>query len=364
MTTKSAGEAKTMAELLARAGKKVQNFTVGQRVKAKLISKNSTSVIFDVGGKSEGIVKEKGYTDAKEFIETLKAGDEVMVTVLVPETRDGLTILALKDAMNDITWEKANDALKKDQEVVVLGKGVGTSGFLVNYEGLEGFIPMSQIGKAVSSDLENMVGKYFKAKIIEVDRTQNKIVLSEKEVSEAGDIKLAKEAEKSVKEGEIYDGVVTTVAGFGVFVKFDVPVKKEKAHLEGLVHVSEISYKKVAVPSDVLKIGDKVKVRVLASRDGKLALSIKQAEENPWTKAEGKYKVEAKVKGKVSKISDFGVFVELEPGVEGLIHITKIPPTKKYEVGHEVDCIIEEVNIKDKRISLSPVLTSIPLGYK
>lgn len=350
----------TMADLLAKSKSKVSIFTKGQRVEATVLSKSPNLVVFDIGGKSEGLVKEKAYTDAKEFIETLKVGDKVKVTVLVPETRDGTIILALKDAIRDIAWVDLASAMEKEEEVPVLGRGVNASGFVVDVFGVEGFIPTSQMGKEALAEAQNLVGKYFKAKVMEVDRVNNKVVLSEKEVSEAGDIKLAKEALKKVKEGDIYDGVVTTVAPFGAFVK----IKVGKAELEGLVHVSEISYKKVALPSDVLKEGDKVQVKVLASHVGKLALSMKQALKDPWLEVEKKYKAEDKITGKVVRLSDFGVFVELEPGIEGLIHITKIPPTQKLTVGQEVRCVIEEVNAKDKRIALGLVLTSIPLGYK
>jgi len=354
----------TMAELLARAGSKVQKFNKGQRVDATVLSKSETAVIFDIGGKSEGIVKEKAYTDAREYIEGLKAGDKVLVTILVPETRDGITILGLKDAMRDTSWKRLEEAKKTGEAIPVLGKGAQAAGFVVDAYGIEGFIPMSQMGAEVTKNAQSLVGKYFKAKIIEVDKMNNKIVLSEKEISEAGDIALAKEAAKNVKEGEIYDGEVTTVAPFGAFVKIEVPVKKKKAHIEGLVHVSEIAWGKTNLPSDVLAVGDKVKVRVLASREGKLALSIKQAGKDPWSEVEAKYKAEDKVTGKIVRISDFGAFVELEPGVEGLIHITKIPPTQKINAGDEVRCTVEEVNIKDKRIALGLVLTSVPVGYK
>lgn len=350
----------TMAELLAKHKSSVAQFTKGQRVKATLLSKTPEALIFDVGGKSEGIVKEKAYTDAKEFIEGLKVGDSVEVTVLVPETRDGITILALKDAMKDISWKKLEDAKEKGEEVPVLGKETNASGIVVDVMGIEGFIPMSQIGSETAKELASLVNKYFKAKVMEVSKVNRKIVLSEKEVSEAGDIKLAKEAMKKIKEGEIYDGVVTTVASFGVFVK----IKVDKAHLEGLVHVSEISYTKVNLPSDVLKVGDEVKVKVLNSRDGKMALSIKQAQKDPWSEAAKEFKKDDKVTGKVTRISDFGAFVLLKEGIEGLIHITKIPPTHKIVVGQEVKCVVEDVNVKDKRISLGLVLTSVPLGYK
>ncbi len=358
-TTKSSGEP-TMADLLSRAKSKAQTFIKGQRVPATVISKSDTSVIFDIGGKSEGIVKEKGYTDAKEFIGTLKVGDEVLVTVLVPETREGTTIVALKDAMKDISWKVLEEDKKSGEAVPVLGKGVGAPGFVVDVLGIEGFIPTSQLGREVAANPQSLIGKYFKAKVMEVDKSNNKVVLSEKEISEAGDIAASKKALAGIKEGEIYEGVATTVAPFGAFVK----IKVGKASVEGLVHVSELSYSRVNLPSDVIKEGDEVKVKVLASRDGKLALSIKQAKVDPWSEVEKKFKPEDKVTGKVVRISDFGAFIELTPGVEGLIHITKIPPTQKLTVGQEVKCVVEEVNVKDKRIALGLVLTSIPVGYK
>ena len=365
MTTKTTSKKEpTMAELLAGAKNKIQRFTKGQRVEATVLSKSPTNVIFDVGGKSEGIVKEKGYSDAKEYIEGIKAGDRVMVTILVPETRDGITILGLKDAMKDVSWIKLEKAKETGEAVPVFGKGVSAPGFVVDVFGIEGFIPTSQLGKEVAKNPQNLVEKYFKAKVMEVDKMNNKVVLSEKEISEAGNIALTKEALKNIKEGDIYDGVVTTVATFGAFVKISVPVKKEKAEVEGLVHVSELSFSRVNLPSDVVKVGDAVKVKVLAAHDGKLALSMKQALKDPWEGIEKKFKAEDKVTGKIVRASDFGYFVELTPGVEGLIHITQVPPSMKLAVGQEVKCTVEEVNVKDKRIALGLVLTSIPLGYK
>lgn len=363
MTAKSSKDM-TMAELLARHAHKITNLTAGQRIKAKVVSITPAEVILDIGAKSEGIVKEKGYQEAKELIGSLKVGQEVLATVLVPESRDGTIVMALRDAMHDITWDRLIKAQKEGSEVAVIGRGMTPSGFNVEVEGLSGFIPTSQMGKEASANPQKLVGHGFKTKVIEVDKTQNKIVLSEKEVSEAEDIANAKKVMKSVKEGDIYEGVVTTVANFGCFVKFEAGKGKEKASLEGLVHVSEMSYSRVANPHDFIETGDKVKVKVLAARDGKLALSMKQALKDPWSGVEVRYKADQKVEGRVVRISDFGAFVELEPGVEGLIHITKIPPTQKLEVGQIVKCEVEEVNLKDKRIALDLVLTSVPVGYK
>ncbi len=364
-TTKSTSKKElTMAELLAHAKNKIQMFSKGQRVESTVLSKSSSLVVFDIGGKSEGLVKGKGYVDAKEYIEGLKVGDKVSVTILVPESRDGTIVLGLKDAMHDISWDKLEEAKKSGEAVPVLGRGVGAPGFVVEVMGIEGFIPTSQMGKEITGNAQNLVGKYFKARVMEVDKAGKKVVLSEKEVSEAGDIALIKEALKKIKEGDVYEGTVTTVAPFGAFVKIEVPVKKGTAGVEGLVHVSELSFSRVNLPSDVVAVGDKVSVKVLAAHDGKLALSIKKAMKDPWAEVEKKYKPEDKVTGKVVRVSDFGFFVELTPGVEGLIHITQVPPSVKLTVGSEVKCSVEEVNVKDKRIALGLVLTTAPVGYK
>lgn len=351
----------TMADLLKKAARPVLGFSSGQKIKGKVVSINTKSVVIDIGGKSEGVVTEEAFSEARDFVKTLKVGDEAMVTVIVPETKEGAVLLSLRHAAQGASWNSLEEARNKGAEVVVLGKAVNPSGITALVEGVTGFIPTSQLGAEASKSPQNLVGKYFKVKIIEVDKNSNKVVLSEKEVSEAESIKKSKEAIEKVKEGEVYDGEVTTVSGFGCFVKIEIG---KGTSVEGLVHVSEIAWNKIGHPSEVVKEGQKVKVKVIGKRDGRLSLSMKGAEKNPWEMVSEKYKKEDKVKGKVTRMSDFGAFVELEPGVEGLIHITKIPPATKLSEGQEVNCVIEEIDTKKKKLSLGLVLTSKPIGYK
>lgn len=351
----------TMADLLAKAGKKLVSYSVGQKIRAKVVSKTHKSLILDIGGKSEGIVTEKAFIEARDFIKTLKVGDEVTASVLIPESRDGNVVLSLRQAMYGAAWEKLEKARDAKEAVAVYGKGVNPSGVAVDCEGVGGFIPGAQLGREVSKNPQSLVGKYFKAVPIEVDRTFNKLVLSEKEVSEASDIKAAGEAILKVKEGDIYKGIVTTVANFGCFVKIEIDKGREA---EGLVHISELSWGRVERVTDVVNKGDEVKIKVIGKKDGKLAFSIKQALKDPWEEASRKYKQEEKIKGKVVRLSDFGAFVELEPGIEGLIHITKIPPATRIKEGNEVNCYVEEIDTKSKKLSLGLILTSKPLGYK
>src|SRR3989304_6499739 len=170
-----------MAELLASAQNKITAFSSGQKVRGIVTSKNSKSLILDIGGKSEGIVAEKAFIEGRDFIKTLKKGDSVTATVIIPETREGVVLLSVRDAAFDASWERLEKAEEVGVPVAVFGKGVNPSGVTVEVEGLTGFIPGSQLGKEASKNSQNLVGKYFKAVILEVDRLANKIILSEKE---------------------------------------------------------------------------------------------------------------------------------------------------------------------------------------
>ena len=355
-----------MEELLAQSGGKIHAYTRGEKIEGVVVGITNKKVALDIGGKSEGLVAEKAFDEAKEFIKTLKPGDKVLATVIIPESPDGTTILSFRHAAQDSSWKKLEDSLTKGTPVEARVRGVNPSGVNVEIDGLSGFIPGSQLGKSVSKNIQNMIGRSLQVKAIEVSRQQNRIVLSEKAVSEASQIETAKKALGVIKEGEIYDGEVTSVLDFGCFVKVMVgdKGKKKKTELEGLVHVSELSWKKVDSPSDIVASGDKIKVKVIGKEKGKLSLSVKQAQKDPWDDIDKRYIKDAKVKGEVVKISDFGVFIQIEPGVEGLVHLTKIPPGKKLGKGDKVDCYVEEIDKATRRLSLGLVLTQKPVGYK
>lgn len=363
-----------MEELLKKYGNDAANYSPGDMVEGTIVEINTDSVILDVAGKNEGIVAEKAFAEAKDFIKTLKVGDKITARVLITETPDGYTVLSFRKAMYDAAWSKIEKAQKKQLPLPVYGKSVKSAGVVVDIEGMSGFIPNSQIGEEAAENPESLVGEYFKVVIIDADRNNQKIILSERVVSDEESIEQQKKALNKLKVGELYDGVVTTIADFGCFVSINVKLtakdvgrgaKKGKTiSVEGLVHISELSWDKVKKVSDVVSEGKEVKVRVIGIADNKLALSIKQAQEDPWDKAAKKYKVDKKVKGTVRKLSDFGAFVRLEPGIEGLIHLTKIPPDQKLKVGDEVNVYIEEIDSKNKKISLGLVLTAKPVGYR
>ena len=170
MTSKTKSESTmTMADLLAKSASKIQGYTLGDKVRATVLSKTPKMLILDIGGKSEGVVTEKAFQEAKEFIRTLNVGDTVTAMVLVPETREGNVLLSLRQASADAAWAILEQAQKANSPLVVLGKGANTSGVAVEVEGMQGFIPSSQLGRDTAKNPESLIGKYFKAIIIDLD---------------------------------------------------------------------------------------------------------------------------------------------------------------------------------------------------
>ncbi len=362
MTIKTASTkaASNMEELLAKSSFKVKGFSRGEKVSAKFVGMAGRSAIFDLGAKSEGVISGIYFEDSKDFVRGLKPGNVVTLTVIEPETREGVVLLSARAAAADSVWERFETMKREGKEHSVVVKSVTGAGASIELEGVSAFVPASQLGKAALAEGDKLAGKTIRVKVVEVDKSKRRVLASEKAVSEAGAEEEIKQAIKTLKQGEIYDGVVKQLTTFGAFVA----VAAGKTEVEGLVHVSELSWEKNIKPEDIVAVGDRVKVKILGPRDGKLSLSIKQAQKDPWEGIENKFKVEDKLKGKITKQSDFGVFVELLPGVEGLIHVTKIPPATKLEKGKEVDVYIEEIDPKAKKISLGLVLTSKPIGYK
>ncbi|KKS77006.1 MAG: 30S ribosomal protein S1 [Candidatus Woesebacteria bacterium GW2011_GWB1_43_14] len=351
----------TMAELLLRSPLEIHGFKRGQKVKAKLIGLEKSQADFNIGGKTEGVIRGIYYTETRGFLKTLKKSETVELVVIDPETFDGHVLLSARHAARAQFWSRLTDLKKTGGTLTVCGISVNDRGVSVEVDSMSAFVPVSQLGKVASRDPEKLVGQTFLVKVLEVDPEKQRLVLSERAVSEASEIKRTQKAIKSVKEGDVFKGVVTTVTSFGVFVE----IKVNKVPVEGLVHVSELSWAKVSDPREFLREGDTVEVQVLHVEDGKLALSMKQAQGDPWVEIEKKYKPEDRLKGKIVKVSNFGVFVELTPGIEGLIHMTKIPPGTALKKGQELNCYIEDVDSKSRKISLGLIVTSSkPIGYK
>jgi len=235
--------------------------------------------------------------------------------------------------------------------------------------GVRGFIPSSQFGHRFLGKLKELQNRVFKAKVIEVDQEKNRLIFSEKAVSEMALLAQKKKVLKKVKAQGIYEGIVSGIMPFGIFVRVPITIaksSKEEVFLEGLVHISEVSWEKVNDLNKLFHPGQKVKVKVLNIDEklAKLNLSIKQLSSDPWLTLVKKYSKDKKAEGEVIRLVSFGAFVQLEPGIEGLIHISKIPADYDIKVGKKVNVYIENIEPEKRRMSLSLVLTEKPVGYK
>lgn len=356
----------TMAELLAATKHKINTYKRGDVVKGRVAAIVGRTMFVDVGGKTEGILGDREFDMAKEYLESLKVGDEVSGVVISQENDSGQIILSLKRAADDSRWKSFEEAHENGTTITVKGREINKSGLLVDAEGLVGFIPSSQFSRELSESPAALVGKPIKVQVIEVDREQNRLVLSEKAVTEAVEIEERKKLLKLVKIGTSYDGTVTGIVPFGAFIQVKVGKGAKAVELEGLVHISEISWEKVDDVHLVLKESQEVEVQVIGIDEatGKLALSLKKMSDDPWKEIVKDYPVDSKHNGKVVKVAPYGVFVNLKSGIEGLIHASKMPAEAAFKEGQELEVFIESIDTDKRRLSLGVVLSAKPVDYK
>lgn len=342
-----------MGKLLEKTAAKVKNLRPGDVVEGRVLSKRADELILDIGAKSEGVVTGRELEDEAATFAKLKVGDKVLATVIQSEDNRGLVLLSLKKAEAERDWREASKAYAEEKilEVEIIGPNRG--GVVARWGSLRGFIPFSHLSLAnkMLANSGKFVGKTVKAKIIELDRNLDRLVLSEREALSEGEKAEEQYSLRKIKVGERYEGTVTSVTPFAAFVQFRPA--KDQDFLEGMVHVSELSWEKVASAPKVVKPGDSLSVEVVevSPEDGRVMLSHRKTLPNPWEKVAEKYPVGIKVKGTVTKITDFGAFVGLEPGIEGLIHVTET--TGPLAEGDEVEARILEVDPKKQKIALS-----------
>lgn len=353
----------TMEELLAQTSYQPKGLSRGETVRGTVTEKTKRALFIDFGGKSEGIIIEKELKLAQDLVDKIEVGDKIKAAVVQVENDQGQILLSLRKQALNQRWQEFEEKLKTSEPVKVIGRDVNRGGLVVEVSGTQGFIPSSQFGSKLADQIEDLIGKTLKVKPIEVNREKNRLIFSEKEISEAKVMAAQAAALKEIKTGDTFKGEVTGVMPFGLFVKIEA---QGGTKLEGLVHISEISWEKVEDPADHYKERDEVKVKVLAvdKKSGKLNLSIKQLTPDPWEGVEKKYRPDTKVKGKVVRLAPFGAFVNLEPGVDGLIHISKIPAERSLKIEDQVNCYIESVDPEARRLSLGLVLKEKPVGYK
>ena len=328
-----------------------KRFAEGEVVTGRVISIDKDHVLVDIGYKSEGQVRIQEFTDQSGNV-TAKVGDAIEVMVEWWDDEDERVLLSKDKAANIKVWE----AVKKSYDEEGTVKGTITNrvkgGFSVDI-GVPGFLPGSQADLRPIRNLDDMVGKEFDFKILKYNRKRSNIVLSrrailEKELEEKRSATL-----KTIHEGKVVEGAVKNITEYGVFL--------DLGGVDGLLHITDISWGRVKHPSELFSIGDPITVKILNLdlENERVSLGMKQLNEDPWTTASEKYAVGSRVTGRVVSLTDYGAFIELEEGIEGLIHVSEMSwtrkirhPSKVVSVGEEVEAVVLDIKPESRRISL------------
>lgn len=329
-----------------------------QEVTAKIISISKKGVLFDIGGKSPAVLGNLEVSQLATYLPYLKIGDRIKVKIISEESRMGFPVVSLQKFFEKGKWEILEEKKEKEEEIEVVCGEYGKGGVFVDFMGIRGVIPKIQLIEPYFSQPEKLEGERIKVKILEVNREKNRLVVSQKAAALKISQKELKKKFDKVVVGKIYQAKVISVSEFGIFCEVD--------GVEGLVHISEISWEKVSDPRAFVKPGQTISVMVVEKNpnDLKLNLSLKRLLPDPWEKLEEKYSKDQEIEAEVVRLEKYGVFVRLEPGVEGLIHISKLTGEENIEVGQKVKVFIEKVNKKNRRMSLILAKKAKPVMYR
>jgi len=330
-----------------------KEFEPDKIVQGKVLNINNDSVIIDVGYKSEGEVP------ISEFEDLPKIGDEVSVLLEAVEDDSGTVVLSKKKADRIKGWEELIQT-KKESDVVE-GKVVRKiKGGLLLDVGVPVFLPASQIDIRRTGDISDYIGRTLQAQIIKIDETRMNIVVSRRRLIEDERKKMKEKLLEELEEGQLRQGVVKNIADFGVFV--------DLGGIDGLLHITDMSWGRISHPSELVSIDDQIEVKILKldRKKERIALGLKQKTESPWTSIEEKYPITSKVIGRVVNVMNYGAFVKLEEGIEGLVHISEISWTKRINhpsevvtIGDEVEVVVLDINKEKQEISLGMKQTEV-----
>lgn len=343
----------TMDELLATES--VKQLTQGEVVEGVVLTVHKHEVLIDLGPLGVGMVPRREIGYGRNLVE----GDAVTASVVEQELDNGYSLLSLRKAAKDRGWDDVQRIIDTGETIEVAAYDANRGGMLIELEGVRGFLPVSQlsaehyprVGGADKDEilqrLNGLVGKPIKVRILDVDRKANKLIFSEKEAIKDG---LA-DRFANLKVGDTVSGVVTGVVDFGAFVNVE--------GIEGLVHISEISWERVNNPADYVKVGDQIDAKIIAIDKDRLSLSLKQLQEDPWMKEVEQFKKGDSVDGTVTRITPFGAFVQISPAVEALVHVSELgegseaDPEKVFKLNERKAFRVLDIDKDNRKISLS-----------
>jgi len=336
----------TMEEAMRQTG--ALPFAAGNIVKGTIIEVRPKEVLVDIGYKSEGVISANEFEDIK----TVKVGDEIDVLIEKLEDREGMVVLSKEKAEFKKNWERILTICNEGGTITGKVKTIVKGGLLVNI-GVEAFLPASQIDVTIPKNLAQYVGNAYDFKVVKINQERQNIVLSRRELIEQERLERRQKLLAEMTPGDIRKGTVKNITDFGAFIDLN--------GIDGLLHITDMSWGRIGHPSELLKVGQDIDVVVLDINREKerVSLGLKQKLANPWDTIEQKYPVGAKVKGRVVNLVPYGAFVELEPGVEGLVHVTELSWTKRIakpsdvlKADQEIEAVVLGINREEQKISL------------
>ena len=348
-----------MAQLAKIESNLIAFLKEGDLVNVKLLAKTAKAVHFDLGKFGTGIVYGAELMNSREIIKSLNIGDTVSAKVVELENEDGFIELSLVNAQAQRNWQSLKDIKDSGEVVTVKIKGANSGGLIADVSGEKAFLPVSQLStqhypriekgdqSKILAELKKFVGEEMKVKIIDVNSRTNKLIISEKEAGEEN----VKELISKYNVGDIIDGIVSGIADFGAFVRF-----VDNPSVEGLIHISELDWKLIDSPKEVVKVDEAIKVKIIDIKDGKIFLSLKALKPNPWDTINEKIKAGDEVSGSVYKTNPFGAYIDLGNEIYGLIHVSEFGSLdelkKQLESGKKHKFIVDAVKPEEKRVIL------------
>ncbi|MDQ3032628.1 MAG: 30S ribosomal protein S1 [Myxococcota bacterium] len=352
MQTRASSGGDTFASLFEASVAKADSLKEGEIVSGTVIAVGKDNVVVDIGYKSEGVIPISEFVGPSGSAE-VKVGDTVDVLVESKETDDGLVLLSKEKADKLKVWDEISAACERDELISGTITARVKGGLSVTIRGgVKAFLPGSQVDLRPVRNLDKLIGQTFDFKVIKFNKKRGNIVLSRRVLLERERDELKARTLQNLEEGMVVTGVIKNITEYGAFV--------DLGGIDGLLHITDMSWGRVNHPSEVFNVGDEVTVKVLKynAETERVSLGLKQTIDDPWNTAGESFPAGLKISGKVVSITDYGAFVELQPGIEGLIHVSEMSwkkpkhPSKVLEVGQEVECAILDVDATNKRISL------------
>lgn len=352
----------SMEDLLRASEQQYRTLKHGDVVEGRVMKVSREEILVDIGAKTEGLVPNHELQSlSEEERDALQIGDPLLVSVVQPENSDGHAVLSLDRARQEKSWRDLQKQFEASEVIQAKVSGHNKGGLLVNLEGVRGFVPSSQISSMPAgeankqTELARLQGQPLSLKIIEINRGRNRLILSERQAMQEQRETMRSLLLKELEPGQVRPGTVTSICDFGAFVDI--------GGADGLIHLSELSWRRVAHPSEVLKVGERIDVYVLSvdPNERKIALSLKRTQPEPWSTITDNYTLGQVVRGTITQLTSFGAFARLEDGIEGLIHVSELAEGR---VAHPRNVVNEGDQMELKVIRIDPVKRRIGLSLK